>query len=200
MAESVIEAVNFWDNFPPAEMAGATVVSGRAGGQLIVLITYIGSSVFHITEQCTRRYDLSGQQQVGPYILTIIKRLKESHTTSYVISFFEHPGGDLRSAENNASRFARCPGFPAVWANAPWGQTNILDPVKELAVMGRPAPDDDAKQLLNMLSGQAVPATDPVPPPPRVSDNATPDRSIPHRRSVLKGMRDPASYIRSLRA
>lgn len=61
----------------------------------------------------------------------------------------------------------------------------------------------DADDLLSMLGtptkGLSKPATEPPDPTPRVEEgDPTSNSTPPHRRSVIKGLRDPKTYLASL--
>lgn len=167
------------------------------------VVSYIGSTVFQMTPAVTRRYDLDSQNKIGPYIRAISKKLKESGVDETVFRYTSHPFSSLSTLAGAiivgvASRCSQS-GYPAVWANSPWVQTTTLDPGGNMANQMK----SDADDLLSMLGSApgtaSGPATEPAVPGPRVEEgDPTNNSTPPHRRSVIKGLRDPKTYLASL--
>jgi hypothetical protein len=186
-------------------MQGACVTIYAEGDPARVssVVSYIGSTLFQMTPKATRSYQLASQTHVGPYARSIQKRLQEQGMAA-VHCPYDHnevvqAGSVMRWAHQklvSTSGVARNL-YPPVWANAPWG-TNILDPKADMAKQ-----ISDADTIMGILAGKAgdTPATglDPAEPLPRVEEGDPTSTSVaPHRKSVIKGLRDPKVYLAGL--
>lgn len=188
---------------PPAEMQGATMHVFHNGPTVKSIVSYIGSTVFQMSANVTRRYDLDSQSKVGPYIRAISKKLKEGGVDEAVFSYASHAYASLVTLAEAVARgrfnMPVAAGYPAIWANSPWAQTNTLDPGAPMANQMKTDADDLLSMLGNPSRGQSKPATDPPDPTPRVEEgDPTNNSTPPHRRSVIKGLRDPKTYLASL--
>ncbi len=191
---------------PPAEMQGATMHVFHDGkNDIRSIVSYIGSTVFQMTHAVTRRYDLDSQSKVGPYIRAISKKLKEGGVSEAVFQYGSHPHSSLlhlaHAVAQGTATMMPASGYPPIWANSPWAQTNTLNPGAPMANQMK----SDADDLLSMLGSNAnnsfaaKPASDPPDPTPRVEEgDPTNNNTPPHRRSVIKGLRDPKTYLASL--
>lgn len=187
---------------PPAEMQGATMHVFHNGITVKSVVSYIGSTVFQMTPSVTRRYDLDSQHKVGPYIRAISKKLKESGVSETVTKFAANTFVSLvdlaEALANNPALATPTSGYPPIWANSPWANTTVLNPGAPMANQMK----SDADDLLSMLGSNApakTAATEPPMPTPRVEEgDPTSNSTPPHRRSVIKGLRDPKTYLQSL--
>lgn len=172
------------------------------GGTIKSVVSYIGSTVFQMTPSVTRRYDLDSQNKIGPYIRAISKKLKEGGVEEVVFMYGSHNFVSLVDLAESAAKgrhpVAQALGYPAVWANSPWANTTVLNPGAPMANQMK----SDADDLLSMLGGNApakTAATEPPMPSQRVEEgDPTSNSTPPHRRSVIKGLRDPKTYLQSL--
>lgn len=173
------------------------------GNVIKTVVSYIGSTVFQMTPSVTRRYDLDSQSKIGPYIRAISKKLKESGVDEKIFQYGSHAYSSIGLlAEANVRGHFNMPaasGYPPIWANSPWAATTVLNPGGNMANQMKSDADDLLGMLSNQSKGLAKPATEPPDPTPRVEEgDPTSTSTPPHRRSVIKGLRDPKTYLASL--
>jgi len=194
MVKSIVAADNWFDSPPPLELMGATVAFILMGGDVQAVVTHIGSSVFHATPTAMRQYDMESTTRIWPYISTIIARLVAGGATVRYMIVTDVINGGIARAYDPAHTTPRSPGFKPIWANAPWGSTKVIDPSKDMvSQMGNSADD-----LIGLLGANAAPGEPPLPAQRVEEENPAADPRAPHRRTVLKGTRDAATYIKSL--
>jgi hypothetical protein len=207
MPASSLLPTNWFTTMPPAEMQGATMHVFHDGrGSILSIVSYIGSTVFQITNSVTRRYDLDSHSKIGPYIRAISKKLKEGGASEIAFEYdAKHPYTSLRDFAcgviDGAFKVMITGHYPTIWANAPWASTTVLKPGEPMENQMK----SDADDLLSMLGSNAKngfaaqPASDPPDPTPHVEEgDPTSNSTPPHRRSVIKGLRDPKTYLASL--
>lgn len=209
MPKSEIVEPNWYYEVPPPEMEGATILlCTDSKGAVVCALSYIGCTVFHVSPKATRRYDLDSQIRVGPYIKAIAKKFTESGNIVRSYSFLNSAklrlGKWLDGVAIGTLPMPSSTSFPPVWSNTQWRTTTVLNPGEDMA---KQMPADDADSLLNMLGAKAGPtaiyspgpASDVPTPAPRVDEgDPTSTKMPPHRKSVIKGLREPRAYIASL--
>jgi hypothetical protein len=182
----------------PDEFHGASLYVLHAKSKPVVVIAH-GSSIIQITEKATRVYDVESKARAAPYVRAVLKKLLESPESNRMVQTYTYTRSDppislssyLAGAGASASGTTVPTSIQNIGPDAPWNVEVLKADTTE---------QSDADSLMDMISSPTYspgPATD-MGMHTRGVESPTTTSIAPHRRSVIKGLRDPKTYLASL--